>query len=56
MNMASIIAVIAIVAAVFLAARYIYKQKKKGNKCIGCPYCDSCGGKDNAAHNHNMGI
>ena len=25
------------------AAFYIYKQKKKGRKCIGCPYGDSCG-------------
>lgn len=55
MNIASILAVIAIVAAVFLAARYIYKEKKKGKKCIGCPYCDSCSGKDSAAHNHSAG-
>lgn len=24
------------------AAWYVYKEKKKGNKCIGCPYADSC--------------
>ena len=24
---------------------YIYKQKKKGNKCIGCPYSKNCSGK-----------
>ncbi|MBQ6312725.1 MAG: FeoB-associated Cys-rich membrane protein, partial [Lachnospiraceae bacterium] len=28
---------------VFFAVRYIYKEKKKGNKCIGCPYAGSCG-------------
>ena len=22
--------------------RYIYKEKKKGTACIGCPYADSC--------------
>ncbi len=24
------------------AALYIYKAKKKGQKCIGCPYSSSC--------------
>ncbi len=39
------IIVIAVVAVIIcLAAGYIYKQKKKGNKCIGCPYGKSCGG------------
>lgn len=42
MNAATVIAVIAIVAIVFFAARYIYKEKKKGTRCIGCPYADSC--------------
>ncbi|MBR6635386.1 MAG: FeoB-associated Cys-rich membrane protein [Clostridia bacterium] len=35
-----IIAVVAII--VVLAALYIYKAKKSGKKCIGCPYADSC--------------
>ena len=26
------------------AALYIIRQKKKGAKCIGCPYAKSCGG------------
>lgn len=42
MNIATIIAIIAIVLIVFFAVRYIYKEKKKGTKCIGCPYADSC--------------
>ena len=42
MNAATIIAVIAVVLIVFFAARYIYKEKKKGNACIGCPYSDQC--------------
>ena len=42
MNAATVIAVIAIVLVLFFAGRYIYKEKKKGNKCIGCPYADSC--------------
>ena len=23
---------------------YIYREKKKGSKCIGCPYGKSCSG------------
>lgn len=42
MNLATIIAVIAIALVLFLAIRYIYKEKKKGNACIGCPYAGSC--------------
>lgn len=42
MNTATVVAVIAIVLLVFFAVRYIYKEKKKGTKCIGCPYADSC--------------
>ena len=42
MNAATIIAVIIIAAILFFAIRYIYKEKKKGNTCIGCPYADSC--------------
>lgn len=42
--------VIAIVAVIVgLAAWYIYKEKKSGKKCIGCPdgtcsSCSSCAG------------
>ena len=50
MNIASVIAIICIIAAVFFAARYIINEKKKGNKCIGCPYSDSCEGKKSSAH------
>ena len=52
MNIASVVAVIAIIAAVFLAARYIISEKKKGNQCIGCPYSESCNGKHNEAHSY----
>lgn len=38
--------IIAVVAAVIgLAGRYIYKEKKNGAKCIGCPSGCSCSGK-----------
>ena len=42
MNLATIIAVIALVLVVFLAVRYLYKEKKKGSKCIGCPFAEGC--------------
>ena len=43
-----IIAVIAILigGAIF----YIIREKKKGKKCIGCPYAGSCG-KENCEGN-----
>ena len=42
MNAATVIAVLATAVILFFAVRYIYKEKKKGNACIGCPYADSC--------------
>ena len=42
MNAATLIAVLAIALVLFLAIRYIYKEKKKGVQCIGCPYAGNC--------------
>ena len=42
MNAATLIAGITIAALVFFAVRHLYKEKKRGKACIGCPYCDSC--------------
>ena len=40
--------VILIVAAVIGAiCFYLYRQKKKGVKCIGCPYASQCSGNCN---------
>ena len=37
--------IVAIVAVIIgLAARYIYKAKKSGAKCIGCPSGGCCSG------------
>lgn len=41
-NMATIIAVIAVAVILFLAIRYIVREKKKGVHCIGCPMAGSC--------------
>ena len=42
--MVDLIAFAVIAAAVGLAAGYIYKEKKRGAKCIGCPDAGSCSG------------
>lgn len=41
-----IIAVIALIVA--FAVGYIYKEKKKGIKCIGCPYAAECASKNSS--------
>ena len=41
-NMATIIAVIAVAAALFFAVRYIIREKRRGVHCIGCPMAGSC--------------
>ena len=41
-NTATIIAIIAIVVILFLAIRYIIREKRKGVHCIGCPMAGSC--------------
>ena len=43
--MENIIIIAIIVVIIGLAAFYIYKSKKSGKKCIGCPYGCSCGKK-----------
>lgn len=48
MNKSTIIAIISIAVILFLAIRYIYKEKKKGTKCIGCPSC-----KDGSCQKHD---
>ncbi len=40
-NAIIILIVVAIVAGVIW---YLYRQKKQGVKCIGCPYAKQCGG------------
>lgn len=45
----NILLIVILIAVVGGAARYIYKTKKGGKKCIGCPYNDSCSAKSCAA-------
>lgn len=39
------ILIVAVLAAILgLAARYVYKSRKSGRKCIGCPSGGNCSG------------
>lgn len=38
-----IIGIIAVIVAGILF--YLHRAKKKGQTCIGCPYCKQCDGK-----------
>ena len=49
--MTNFIILVVVCLIVGCAAGYIYKEKKKGTKCIGCPdaptcsgHCANCGG------------
>lgn len=42
--MENIIILLVVGLIVGCAAGYIYKEKKKGVKCIGCPDSATCGG------------
>lgn len=43
--MTDIIIVLILLAVVGGAGAYIYKAKKSGRACIGCPSSKQCGGK-----------
>ena len=43
--METVIVVIILVVILGAAAGYVYKAKKSGRKCIGCPNSGSCGKK-----------
>ena len=40
--MANVVAALAVILIVGAAVYYIYKEKKKGTRCIGCPVAGSC--------------
>ena len=43
-----ILAVVAVI--ITLSGRYLYRAKKRGVKCIGCPSGCSCSGKCGGCH------
>ena len=40
--MEDIIIILVLALVIGFAVFYIYRQKKSGSKCIGCPYGSSC--------------
>lgn len=46
-----VIAIIVISLIIILVSIYIIKAKKKGQKCIGCPYSKTC--KRNCCNSNN---
>ena len=45
--MVNVIAVLVILAVLAGAAGYVYKAKKSGQKCVGCPYAKQCAARQN---------
>ena len=45
-----IVAVILLIVA--LIGIYLYRSKKRGQTCIGCPYAKQCGGKCGGGCDH----
>ena len=44
MSTIDIVVIVVIAAIIGCAAFYIYKAKRSGQKCIGCPYSSECHG------------
>ena len=44
MEPVDIIVIVAIVLIIGAAVAYIVRAKRRGQKCIGCPYAKSCKG------------
>ena len=42
MNIITVMAVLALAAVIFFAVRYLVREKKRGSKCVGCPYAGEC--------------
>lgn len=53
--MANIIAFAVLLAIVAAASTYIYKARKKGVKCIGCPDGCRCGKDEGSSCGGNCG-
>ncbi|MBO5518298.1 MAG: FeoB-associated Cys-rich membrane protein [Firmicutes bacterium] len=42
MNLTTIVAIAVLALIVSLAVRYIVREKRRGTKCIGCPFAGTC--------------
>ena len=46
------IAIAVVVLTLSAAVFYIVRAKKRGEKCVGCPYAKQCGGNCNGGCGH----
>lgn len=53
--MADLMIVLVIVAIISIALYYIKKEKKRGIKCIGCPFAQQCSHNQAKNCTHNKG-
>ena len=44
--MTDLIIILVGAAVLALAGLYVYKAKKSGQKCVGCPHSKTCGSKN----------
>lgn len=52
--MENILIIAVVVLVIGCATAYIVRAKKKGVKCVGCPYAETCGkGTENCSCNCN---
>lgn len=51
--MENIIILLVVGLIVGAAAGYIWKEKKRGVKCVGCPYAEGCGGNCSGCKSQN---
>ncbi len=54
MNIVDYIAIAVIVLIVGAAAFYIIRAKRRGQKCVGCPYSKQCGKKCSCGCGHTQ--
>ena len=52
MNIVDYIAIAVVVLTLSAAVFYIVRAKKRGEKCVGCPYAKQCGGNCNGRCGH----
>lgn len=43
MTLADVVVILIIAAVVAGISIYLYRAKKRGERCIGCPYAKQCG-------------
>ncbi|MDO4622898.1 MAG: FeoB-associated Cys-rich membrane protein [Eubacteriales bacterium] len=52
MNMADLIVIAIIAVIVGSVIVYLYRARKRGETCIGCPYAKQAGGCHGGCHGH----